>query len=67
MNEDSGLFVWAGLLRIEDKRRVLRGLALLDEIRLVLAETAPSNCCEWGQRERAIDGRMRCRICGRPS
>lgn len=66
MSDDSGLFVWAALLEVRDKRRALRGLALLDEIRVVLAQTAPSNCCEWNQKDCALDGRVRCRICGRP-
>lgn len=65
MMDDSGLFVWASLLGLQDKRRVLRGLELLDEIRIVLGQTAPSNCCDWRYAQEALDGHTRCLVCGR--
>ncbi len=62
---DTAGLVWDRLVDLKDKRMVLRGLSLLDELRMLLAETAPRGCCE-GARDRAIDGRIRCTACGRP-
>jgi hypothetical protein len=61
---DTAGAVFDRLCEVKDKRTVLRGLALLDELRLLLAENAPRGCCA-GARDRAIDGRIRCTACGR--
>jgi hypothetical protein len=62
---DPGLFLWDALLHVSDKRRALRGLALLDELRIVLAQSAPEECCVACMAARAVDGRVRCKVCGR--
>lgn len=63
---DSLLMGWAALVGLKDKRRVLRGLVLLDELRVVLGETAPRVCCGAASSDLAIDGQVRCMVCGRP-
>ena len=57
---------WSRLCGIADPRTVLRGLALLDELRIVISESAPEACCQRQPGLRAIDGRLRCTECGRP-
>lgn len=62
MSDTLGLF-WDRLCELKSPMVAKEGLRLLDEGRVMLAETAPRACCT--RFVRAVDGVMRCVECGR--